>query len=322
MQLHTLGRTGYSVSPICLGTMTFGAQTDEAAARSMVDLCLERGINFFDTANVYNAGRSEEILGRLLAGRRDRVVLATKVGNKMSDQPHDHGLARAAIVKGIEDSLRRLQTDYVDLYYLHQPDYTVPLEETLGVMDELVRAGKVRWIAASNYAAWQLAAMLWLAEKYGWQPVAVVQPMYNLLARGIEQELLPMCRQFGLAVVPYNPLAGGLLTGKHPPQAPLAGTRFTRMPIYKDRYWHQANFEAVQRLSEIANAAGRSLTRLSLGWLLHHTDMASIILGASKLAHLEENLAALDDGPLPAETLAACDEVWKTLRGVTPQYNR
>jgi aryl-alcohol dehydrogenase-like predicted oxidoreductase len=288
----------------------------------MVDLCLERGINFIDTANAYNAGTTEEILGRVLAGRRDKIVLASKVFNKMGDGPDDRGLSRAAISKAIDASLRRLKTDYLDLYYLHQPDYAVPLEESLGVMDELVRAGKVRFVGASNYASWQLAAMLWLAEKNGWQPVTVVQPMYNLLARGIEQELLPMCKNYGLAVVPYNPLAGGLLTGKHTAAAPIPDTRFERMPIYKDRYWHQANFEAVQELTKIAKAAGRSLTRLSLGWLLHNPAVTSVIIGASRIEQLKDNLAALEDKPLAAETISACDEVWKKLRGITPQYNR
>jgi aryl-alcohol dehydrogenase-like predicted oxidoreductase len=322
MQQRKLGQTDIRVSPVTLGTMTFGAQTDEPAARSMVDLCLERGINFIDTANVYNAGKTEEILGRILAGRRDKFILASKVGITNDQLPDEAGLSPSAIKKGIENSLRRLKTDCIDLYYLHQPDYTVPLEDTLATMNELVRAGKVRIVGASNYASWQLCHMLWLAEKNGWQPVQVVQPMYNLLARGIEQELLPMCRAFSLAVVPYNPLAGGLLTGKHASAAPQPGTRFDLLPFYRDRYWHAANFEAVQQLAKIAADAGKSPTRLALGWLLNQAAVTSIILGASRLEHLRENIAALDDGPLDAKTLAACDEVWRTLRGVMPIYNR
>jgi aryl-alcohol dehydrogenase (NADP+) len=322
MQHRPLGRTSLAVSPVCLGTMTFGGQVEEAAARSMIDLCLERGVNFLDTANVYAGGKSEEMLGRILAGRRDRFVLATKVGLPMGDGANQRGLAPAAIRQGIDDSLRRLQTDYVDLYYLHLPDYSVPLEATLAALDELVRAGKVRFIGASNYASWQLCHMLWLAEKNGWQPMHVVQPMYNLLARGIEQELLPMCRQFELAVVPYNPLAGGLLTGKQPADKPLAGSRFERMPAYQDRYWHPANFAAVQELTEVARRSGRPLARLALAWLLQSGAVTSVILGASRFEHLQENIAAVEDDPLPAEALAACDQVWKTLRGITPVYNR
>ena len=322
MQQRPLGQTGLAVSPVTLGTMTFGAQTDEATARSMIDLCLERGVNFIDTANVYNAGKTEEILGRILAGRRDRFVIASKVGIKNDQLPEEAGLSPAAIRKGIENSLRRLNTDYVDLYYLHQPDYSVPLEDSMAAIDELVRAGKVRFVGASNYASWQLCRMLWLAKENGWQPLQVVQPMYNLLARGIEQELLPMCREFALAVVPYNPLAGGLLTGKHASAAPLPGTRFDLLPFYRDRYWHEVNFQAVQGLAQIAARAGRSLTRLALGWMLQRPAVTSIIIGASRLEQLRENLAALDDGPLDADTLAACDNVWRSLRGVTPIYNR
>jgi 1-deoxyxylulose-5-phosphate synthase len=322
MAERMLGGTSMSVSPLTLGTMTIGSQVDEPAARSMVDLCLERGVNSLDTANIYNAGKTEDILGRIIAGRRDRFVLASKVGVKNDQLPDEAGLSRAAIMTGVENSLRRLKTDFLDLYYLHQPDYGVPLEESLAAMDELVRSGKVRFLGASNYASWQVCRLLWLAEKNGWQRVQVVQPMYNLLARGIEQEFLPMCRAFGLAVVPYNPLAGGLLTGKHQVAAPLPDSRFARMPLYKDRYWHAANFEAVTRLSEIAASCGRSLTRLALGWLLHHADVTSVIIGASKIEHLQDNLAVLDDGPLPPDALSACDDVWRTLRGVTPVYNR
>jgi len=322
MKLRTLGKTKLLVSPLCLGTMTFGAQADEATSRSMLDLSLERGINFIDTANVYNSGATEEILGRALAGRRDRVILASKVGIKNDQLPDEGGLSKAAIFKAIENTLRRLKTDYIDLYYLHQPDYTVPLEESLAAMDHLVKSGKVRFLGASNYASWQVCRLLWLAETNGWPRVTVVQPMYNLLARGIEQELLPMCQSFGLPVVPYNPLAGGLLTGKHTPAAPLPGSRFERMPFYRDRYWHASNFEAVGELTKIAAAAGRSLTQFALAWLLQNPTVTSVILGASNLRHLEENLAVLDGSPFPPETLAACDEVWRKLRGITPQYNR
>jgi aryl-alcohol dehydrogenase-like predicted oxidoreductase len=322
MKLRQLGRSNLNVSPVALGTMTFGAQTDEPTARSMIDLCLERGVNFLDTANVYNGGTTEEILGRILSGRRDRFVLASKVGIKNDQLLPESGLSRNAILTAIDNSLRRLKTNYLDLYYLHQPDYTVPLEESLAVMDELVRAGKIRAVGVSNYASWQVCRMLWLAERNGWQRIEAVQPMYNLIARGIEQELIPACAEFQVGIVPYNPLAGGLLTGKHQQQAPIPGTRFDRMPFYRDRYWNAVNFEAVQRLSEIAQSAGRSLTRLSLTWLLEQPQVTSVILGASRLEHLKDNLAALDEQPLSAETLAACDEVWASLRGVTPKYNR
>jgi len=322
MQNRPLGSTALAVSPLSLGTMTFGAQVDEATARSMVDLCLERGVNFIDTANVYNAGVTESILGPILAGRRDRFVLASKVGIKSGDKPDEQGLSQAAIVAGIEGSLKRLQTDYLDLYYLHQPDYATPVEESLSVIEGLVKSGKVRHVAVSNYASWQVCDMLWLAKTNGWQPLVAVQPMYNLLARRVEQELLPFCKHHNISVISYNPLAGGLLTGKHQLAAPIAGTRFDRMPLYRNRYWHAENFAAVARLNEIAQAAGRSTARLAIGWVLRQPTVTSVILGASRVEHLRENLAVLEDAPLSSETLAACDEVWATLRGISPAYNR
>jgi aryl-alcohol dehydrogenase-like predicted oxidoreductase len=322
MERRTPNDTDLVVSRVCLGTMTFGAQVNEADAADMVDWALDHGVNFIDTANVYNAGRSEEMLGRILRARRDRVVLASKVGNKMGDGPAESGLSREAIAKGIDDSLRRLQTDHLDLYYLHQPDYATPLEESLEAMDRAVRAGKVRHIGASNYAGWQVCRLLCLAEVSGGPRVRVVQPMYNLLARGIEQEFVPMCKAFGLTTVAYNPLAGGLLTGKHPAEAPLAGTRFERMPAYKDRYWHPANFVAVQELSKVAEVEGRSLTSLALCWQLYHTSVDCVILGASRQEQLRENLEAVERGPLSKETIDVCETVWNQLQGPVPKYNR
>jgi len=302
--------------------MTFGSQVDEAAAMRIVDRAMDGGINFFDTANVYTGGASETIVGKALKGRRDKVILASKVRGKMGDGPDESGLSRAAILKAIDDSLRRLQTDYLDLYYLHQPDYNVRIEESLAAMDEVVRAGKVRYPACSNYAAWQMTQILSIAEKKGYKPATVTQPMYNLLARGIEPEYVPMCKEFGVSMVVYNPLAGGLLTGKQKREAPTAGTRFDKNEMYLNRYWYDAYFDAVQELAVIARNAGRSLVSLSLNWLLHHTATDCIILGASRIEQLEENLKAFDEGPLPPETVAACDGVWAKLRGVTPQYNR
>jgi aryl-alcohol dehydrogenase-like predicted oxidoreductase len=322
METRKLGKTNLTVSRVCLGTMTFGAQTDEKTAHDMVSLCLERGINFFDTANVYNAGASESILGRVFHGRRDRVVLATKVAGKMGDAPDQSGLSRAAIRRGLDDSLRRLQTDYVDLLYLHWPDYNVPAEESLEELAQLVQDGKVRHIGVSNYAAWQVCHLLWLSDQRKLPSVTVTQPLFNLLARGIEQELLPMCRQFSLGTVVYNPLAGGLLTGKQKIEAPLPGTRFDLMKAYVDRYWHEANFKAMQELSTLARESQRSLVSLALNWVLHHSPADCVIVGASKIEQLRENLSAVDDGPLSTEAVAACDRIWQRLRGPSPKYNR
>ena len=322
MDFVNLKHTNLNVSRICFGTMTFGGQTDKAAATRMLDLCMDSGINFLDTANVYNHGASEEMLGQLLEGRRKDFVLASKVRNKMGDGVDMAGLSRGAIFRAIEDSLRRLKTDYLDMYYLHLPDYAVAIEESLDAMNELVKQGKVRYIAQSNYSGWQVLEMLWISARKGYPAPYISQPMYNLIARGIEQEYLPMCKQFGVSNIVYNPLAGGLLTGKHRRDAPIPGTRFDKNQMYLDRYWHQLTFDAVDQLQKIAAAASRSLLSLSLNWLYRHTATDCIILGASKVDHLEQDLKVLDDGPLDPETLQACDKVWSSLRGPTPKYNR
>ena len=323
MEFRTLPNTGLKVSRLSFGTVPFGSQADAAASARMVDACLDAGINFFDTANVYNHGLAETILGQALAGRRDRVILATKVCFKMGDGADEVGLSRAAIHKAIEESLRRLATDYVDIYYLHKPDYATPSEETLEAMQEVIHAGKARFAAVSNYAAWQVAEIHCIAQKNGFKPPYISQPMDNLLARGIEDEYLPFCKRFGVAVIPYNPLAGGLLTGKHAREAgPLPGTRFDNNALYQGRYWHDDYFAAVEELRAIATAAGKSLIELSLQWLLDQPQVDSIILGASRMQQLQENLRACEGSPLDSSTLVRCDAVWKRLRGITPKYNR
>ena len=322
MERRTLHHTDLTVSRFCFGTMTLGKPLDQAGTNEVVGRCLDAEINFFDTANMYNAGVAETLLGNALKGRRDKVVLASKVFYKVGDAPDQQGLSRKAILRAIDESLERLQTDYLDFYYLHAPDHTVPVEESLETMDSLVRQGKVRYLASSNYAGWEVVEMLWLAKDHGWHAPYVSQPMYNLLARGIEQEYLPMCRQFGISTVVYNPLAGGLLTGKHKQELFTAGTRFDNNKLYQDRYWHTQDFHAVERLRAIACLAGRSLISLSLNWLQHHTAADVIILGASSLAQLNDDLAAAAEGPLPEEIVKACEQVWQDLRGPLPLYNR
>jgi aryl-alcohol dehydrogenase-like predicted oxidoreductase len=318
----TLSTTGLRVSRLCFGTMTFGGQTDESTSVQMVERCLDAGINFFDTANVYTGGMSETFLGRALKGRRHRVILASKVSNKVGDAPDQKGLSRPAIRRAIDESLKRLDTEYLDIYYMHLPDYETRIEETLAAMNELIQEGKVRHVAQSNYAAWQVAQMQAIAEKNDYQPVLISQPMYNLLARGIEPEFLPMSKEFGVANIVYNPLAGGLLTGKHNAQEPIQGSRFDKNKMYLDRYWHADDFSAVEAVREIALRSGRSMVSLALCWLLHHTAIQCVILGASKLEQLDQNLKAAEEGPLDPDTLAALDKVWERLRGVTPKYNR
>jgi aryl-alcohol dehydrogenase-like predicted oxidoreductase len=282
----------------------------------MVDLCLDQGVNFIDTANAYTGGAAEEITGRVLQGRRARVVLASKVGIAVGDADDQKGLSRRAIFRAIEESLRRLRTDYLDIYYLHQPDPKVPLEESVEAMQRLVDAGKIRYMGASNYAAWQICRMLNHAK------IHVAQPVYNLLSRGVEQEFFPMAKELQLYTIVYNPLAGGLLTGKHRNGTPQAGTRFEQNQAYRDRYWHRPNHDAVRRLRSRASAEGRLLTSVALNWILHHSPADGVVLGASRLEQMSENLGVLEEGPLAAPLVAACDEIWTTLRGVAPQYNR
>jgi 1-deoxyxylulose-5-phosphate synthase len=323
MERRRLAGTDLEVSRLCFGTMTFGKPVEQAEATKMVDCCLEAGINFFDTANVYQQGISEQLLGVALKGRRDQVILASKVRGKMGEGPDQVGLSRRAIVRAVEESLKRLQTDYLDLYYLHQPDYEVSIEETMETLDELVRKGLIRYPATSNYASWQVCQMLTIAGQKGYEPVRIAQQMWNLLARGLEQEFVPFAKKAGVSIIAYNPLAGGLLSGKHSAQASYTpGTRFDGNKMYQDRYWHQQNFQAVEELKQIAARAGRSIISLAFNWLLHHTASDCVILGATRLAQLEQNLAACSEGALSDETVAACDEVWQKLRGPVPVYNR
>jgi 1-deoxyxylulose-5-phosphate synthase len=314
--------TDLEVSRLCLGTMTFGKPVDQLTAGKMVDYCLDEGINFVDTANIYQNGIAESMLGRAMRGKRDKLVVATKVRGKMGEGADEAGLSKRAIVRAVDESLKRLQTDYVDLYYLHQPDHAVPIEETLSTMEELIKAGKIRFPATSNYSGWQVCEMLWIAKQNKCTPIKVSQPMYNLLARGIEQEYVPMARKYGVTIIAYNPLAGGLLTGKHSRSVIPPGTRFDNNSMYQERYWHEENFSAVEELRRAAEAVGRSLLDVSLCWLLHHTQTDCVLLGATRMEQLEENLAACGKGPLPAEMLRSCDEVWTKLRNPVPIYNR
>lgn len=326
MDYRRLNHTDLDMSRISFGTMTFGRPVEQAAADRMVQRCMDAGINAFDSANAYQAGQAETILGNALRGKRNRIILSTKVEHKMGEGPDESGLSKAAILRQAEESLRRLQTDYLDIYYMHQPDYKVPIEESLEAMDILVRQGKVRHVGIANYAAWQICEMSWISEKNGYQAPVIFQQMYNLVARGVEQEYLPMARRLGVSTIAYNSLAGGLLTGKHAPDKYTPGGRFDAafwgISLYQERYWHPQTFAAVNALKQVAAQACRTLPGLAFNWLLHHTATDSMLLGASRMEQLEQNLAACEEGPLSPETVNACDRVWEEFRGPVPLYNR
>ena len=325
MRYRTLGRTGIKVSEVCLGTMTFGDQVSEADAVTITRTAMDRGVNFIDTANMYVKGRSEEIVGKAIKDRREDVVLATKVGIEMGPNPNDVGLSRKHIMHEVEQSLRRLGTDYIDIYYVHRPDYTTPIETTLRVLDDLVHHGKVRYLACSNFRAFQLSKALWTSDAHDLARFDAIQPPYNLLTRDIEYELLPLCVDEALGVCVYNPLAGGLLTGKHDPtKPPAAGTRFandTMGKMYYDRYWTESNFYAVAQVKALAAENGRDMAQMALAWVLANPAITSIIIGATSLKHVEHNIAATELALTESER-AACDEVWKQLRPLRFFYGR
>ena len=322
---HTrLGRTGLSVSRLCLGTMTFGLQCDEAASRAILDRAAAGGITFLDTADVYpvgggleTVGRTEEIVGRWLEGRRQDFVVATKCAGAMSARPWDRGASRKHVLDAIDGSLRRLRTDYVDLYQLHHWDAQTPIDESLRVLDDVVRAGKARYVGCSNFHAYQVARALGKSEALGLARFDSVQPRYNLLFRQIERELLPLCREEGIGVIPYNPLAGGFLSGKHRRDAgPTAGTRFTlgnAAERYQDGYWHEREFETVEALRPLAAEAGMPLARLAVAWMLAEPAITSPIVGASRPEQLDDVLPATEK-PLDAALKARLDEMTREYR--------
>jgi aryl-alcohol dehydrogenase-like predicted oxidoreductase len=305
MEHARLGRTGLQVSRLCLGTMTFGLQTDESTAVAILDRAAEGGIDFLDTSDAYplggdltTRGRTEEIVGRWLRGKRDRFIVATKCFAPTGPAPFDRGNSRKHIMDAVDASLRRLQTDYIDLYQLHGYDTETPIDETLAALDDLVRAGKVRYTGASNFLTYRLVRAIGRSETLGLARLDSVQPRYNLLFRQIEREMLPYCLEDGVGVIPYNPIAGGLLTGKHSRSAPPAeGTRFTlgtAAANYQNRYWHEREFDTVDELLQLADKAGTSLVTLAVAWVLANPAITAPIIGASKPEQLADSLAAAE----------------------------
>lgn len=326
MKTKQLGRTGLRVSEVCLGTMTFGNQCDERTSFAILDRAWEAGVNFIDTADVYplpptlpTVGATEKIIGtwmKATPGRRHEVVLATKCNGKMGNGPNDHGLSRRHIMDAIDASLRRLQTDFIDLYQVHFFDANTPLDETLRALDDLVHNGKVRYIGCSNYLAYQLAKSLWMSDKLGIARYDCIQPRYNLLFREFESELFPLCHEEQVGVIVYNPLAGGFLTGKHKREAaPEAGGRFTLGDagrLYRGRYWQDAQFDAVDSIKDFLKDRGKPITQVALAWVLAKPFITSAIVGASKPEQLDESLPAVDL-TLEKEELDFLDGIWFTL---------
>jgi len=314
-----LGRTGLHVSRLCLGTMTFGLQCDEPASFAILDRAAAGGITFLDTADVYplggtleTVGRTEAILGRWLKGRRGDFIVATKCSGATSGRPWDRGTSRKHILDAIDASLRRLGTDYVDLYQIHHPDSETPMEETLRALDDVVRSGKARYVGCSNYQAYQVARAIGRSAMWGLARFDSVQPRYNLIFRQIERELLPLCQEEGVGVIPYNPLAGGFLSGKHRRDSgPTAGTRFTLGTAarrYQERYWREREFATVDELRPLAAAAGMSMAQMAVAWVLAHPAVTSPIIGASRPEQLDDVLAAADKD-MAADLKARLDEL-------------
>ena len=325
MKYRRVGRTGLKVSEVCLGTMTFGDQVSEADAISMTHAAMDEGLNFLDTANMYVGGRSEEIVGKAMKGRREQVVLATKVAMPVGTEPNDAGLSRKHIMYAVEESLRRLHTDYIDIYYVHKPDYETPIEETLRALDDLVHQGKVRYLACSNFRAFQVEKALWVSDVNNLARFDCIEPPYNLLTRDIEYELLPVCTDEGIGVCAYNPLAGGLLSGKHDrTRPPSTGTRFSNEAMgkmYYERYWNDSNFDAVEQFRTLAAESGHDMVQMALAWVLSNPIVTSVIIGATSMRHISQNLAAAEV-KLTEEEIARCDSIWQSLRPLRFFYGR
>ena len=313
LRYRQLGTTGLRVSAVGLGANTFGPMishyVDEADAISIARHAMDLGINHIDTADMYSTGVSETYVGKAVAGRRHEAIIATKVGLSMGDLPNDIGASRGRIMHSAEQSLRRLQTDYIDLYYIHRPDPNTPIEETLRALDDLLRQGKVRYIGCSNFAAWQIAQSLGISDKRGYTGFAVVQSRYNMLDRGLESEVLPCCRALGVGIVPYAPLGGGLLTGKYEFGKPApAGTRGRGSADIEPRLSDRSTFDLIERWTTFATERGHTLAELAVAWLLSRPEVSSVLTGATSTRQIEDNAKAAD-WELTAGDVAELDAV-------------
>jgi aryl-alcohol dehydrogenase-like predicted oxidoreductase len=314
METRVLGRTGVQVSPLCLGAMMFGAwgNTDHDDSIRIIHRALDGGINFIDTADVYSRGESEEIVGRALAGgKRDHVVLATKVHGTMGDDPNEFGNSRRWIMQEVDNSLRRLGTDWIDLYQIHRPEFDTDLDETLGALTDLVRAGKIRYLGSSTFPASMIVEGQWVAEKRGRERFACEQPPYSIMVRGVEADVLPVCKSHGMGVIPWSPLAGGWLTGRYRKDQAVPTSR--RSALVPHRYdmalpGNQAKLEAAEQLAQLAEQAGISLIHLALAFVIRHPAVTAAIIGPRTMEQLESQLGA-DEVELSDEVLDRIDEI-------------
>jgi aryl-alcohol dehydrogenase-like predicted oxidoreductase len=324
VEYRSFGRTGVKVSSLCLGCMMFGGKTDPAESQRIIDRSLDVGINFLDTANVYNLGRSEEATGKALkdGGKRREVFLATKVHWKMGEGVNDWGNSRRHIIEQCEASLRRLGTDYIDLYQVHRPQPDIPIDEALRALDDLIRAGKVRYIGSSTFAAWQVVESLWVSKELGLNRFVSEQPPYNLLDRRIERELLPMAQTFGIAIIPWSPLAGGLLTGKYRRgEDPPDGSRFAdyeNNPLLRRRMTERI-YDVVEGLQPLAEEKGVALSQFALAWCMQQPGVTSPIIGPRTIEQLEDNLGALEV-TFSEDELRAINRVARRGDAVAPFY--
>jgi aryl-alcohol dehydrogenase-like predicted oxidoreductase len=355
VEYRNMGRTGLKVSTFCLGTMMFGRQVEENLSIRIIEEALDAGVNFIDTADMYVNGVTEEIVGNAIKGKRDQIVLASKgghvrkLGKRWGEQkdigpidlarpkafhkwpghedvgPNDMGLSRKHLMQALEGSLKRLNTDYLDIYYAHMPDYGTPMEETLRAMDDMVHQGKVRYLACSNFRAFQLSKALWLSDKYNLARWDCIQPPYNLLTRDIEYELLPLCAEEGVGVCVFSPMAAGFLSGKYSKEAgPIEGARFSLAHLgyrYNQPYWNDSNFTAVEQFKKIAEEQGKVLSQFALAWVLNNQIITSVVCGATSIEQLKMNMAATKI-KLSKKELAACDEIWHQLRPQGVFYGR
>ena len=324
MEFRSFGRTGIKVSSLCLGCMMFGGKTSYEDSAAIIDRALDAGVNFIDTANVYNAGRSEEATGQALKrnGKRNDVFLATKVHGRMGAGPNEMNNTRRHIIEQCEASLRRLGTDWIDLYQIHRPQSDMAIDETLRALDDLVRSGKVRYLGASTFAAWQLLESLWVSKEYGLNRFVCEQPPYNLLDRRIERELLPMAQSYGVAIIPWSPLAGGLLSGKYSRNAPPPeDSRYANLdanPMYRRRM-NDNIWDVIEGLEEIAAAKNVAISQLSLAWCMQQPGVTRPIIGPRTMEQLEDNLKAAEVTFTPDE-LKAIDRIIRPGTHVSPYY--